>query len=124
GRFQLLPRRSPLSASRCEGSWHDNYAQSFPNAGSYSVLGSACPISRDNVIEHPTFLDEQQPRDTMIERLRCYTLLAVVMFVALHSPARADNYPSKSLTIVVSLAAGTGMDAVARLYADRLSLAL
>jgi len=41
-----------------------------------------------------------------------------------HSPAPADNYPSKNLTVVVSLAAGTGMDTVTRLYAEKLSQAL
>jgi len=53
------------------------------------------------------------------------TLLAAAMLViGLQSQARAEDYPSKSLTIVVSLAAGTGMDAVARLFADKLSHAL
>src|SRR5262245_39932526 len=55
---------------------------------------------------------------------RCWALLAAAMVVALHSPAQAEDYPSKSLTIVVSLAAGTGMDAVTRLYAEKLSQAL
>ena len=34
------------------------------------------------------------------------------------------DYPSKPITIVVSLAAGTGMDVVTRLYAEKLSQAL
>ena len=50
------------------------------------------------------------------------TLLAVL---ALHAPLRAaEDYPSKPVTIVVSLAAGTGMDALTRLYAEKLSQAL
>lgn len=40
------------------------------------------------------------------------------------SSARADEYPSRSITIVVSLAAGSGMDTITRLYADKLSPAL
>jgi tripartite-type tricarboxylate transporter receptor subunit TctC len=56
---------------------------------------------------------------------RCWTLLTAVLFaVVLHAAARTEDYPSKNLTIVVSLAAGTGMDAVTRLYADKLSHAL
>ena len=35
-----------------------------------------------------------------------------------------QGYPSKNITIVVSLAAGTGMDALTRLYAEKLSEAL
>jgi tripartite-type tricarboxylate transporter receptor subunit TctC len=38
--------------------------------------------------------------------------------------AQAQGYPSKPVTIVVSIAAGTGMDVVARLYADKLQAAL
>jgi tripartite-type tricarboxylate transporter receptor subunit TctC len=38
--------------------------------------------------------------------------------------AEAQTYPARSVDLVVALAAGTGMDAVARLYADRLSQAL
>jgi tripartite-type tricarboxylate transporter receptor subunit TctC len=52
--------------------------------------------------------------------------VAVASWLAsgLTAPALAQSYPSKNVTIVVSLAAGTGMDAVARIYADRLSHAL
>jgi len=39
------------------------------------------------------------------------------------SPARAQ-YPERPVTIMVSLAAGSGMDVLVRLYADRLSQAL
>ena len=38
----------------------------------------------------------------------------------LASPAFAQNYPSKPITIVVPLAAGTGMDAITRIYGDKL----
>ena len=51
-------------------------------------------------------------------------LAAVVAVLALHAPVRADDYPSKPISIVVSLAAGTGMDVVTRLYSEKLSQAL
>ena len=37
---------------------------------------------------------------------------------------RAQDYPSKTVTIVVPLAAGTGMDTIARLYGEKLSASL
>jgi tripartite-type tricarboxylate transporter receptor subunit TctC len=64
-------------------------------------------------------------RPNMMMVRNCWTVLAAVLVaVALPSSARTESYPSKNLTIVVSLAAGTGMDAVARLYAEKLSEAL
>src|SRR5436190_15074470 len=39
-------------------------------------------------------------------------------------PAQAQSYPSKSITIVVSIGAGTGMDVLVRLYAEKLQAAL
>src|ERR1043166_9133451 len=42
--------------------------------------------------------------------------------LALGLPARAQSgYPNRPVTIMVSLAAGSGMDVLVRLYADRLS---
>src|SRR3954451_20456310 len=38
-------------------------------------------------------------------------------------PARADNYPSKQITIMPLLAAGTGLDVTVRLYAEQMSQA-
>jgi tripartite-type tricarboxylate transporter receptor subunit TctC len=53
------------------------------------------------------------------------TLLCVVLLGWLASAsARAEDYPSRAITIVVSLAAGSGMDTITRLYADKLSEAL
>ena len=56
-------------------------------------------------------------------------LLGILLGVALlgwlaPSLAGAQNYPSRPITIVVSLAPGSGMDTAARLYADKLSAAL
>ena len=54
-----------------------------------------------------------------------WALLCVVLPGLLASaPAGAEDYPSRAITIVVSLAAGSGMDAMTRLYADKLSQAL
>jgi tripartite-type tricarboxylate transporter receptor subunit TctC len=53
------------------------------------------------------------------------TLLCVVLLGWLAgAPARAEDYPSRAITIVVSLAAGSGMDTITRLYAEKLSEAL
>jgi tripartite-type tricarboxylate transporter receptor subunit TctC len=41
--------------------------------------------------------------------------------LALTASARADSYPSKSITIMPLLAAGTGLDITVRFYADQLS---
>lgn len=38
--------------------------------------------------------------------------------------AQAPDYPTRSVTLVVPLSAGTGLDAIVRLYADRLAEAL
>jgi len=43
--------------------------------------------------------------------------------LALTSSARADSYPSKAITIMPLLAAGTGLDVTVRLYAEQLSQA-
>ena len=40
------------------------------------------------------------------------------------APASAQGYPAKPVTIVVPLAPGTGMDAIARLYGDQLTRSL
>src|SRR5476651_1715437 len=49
-----------------------------------------------------------------------WTLLCAVLLAS--APARGeDHYPSRAITIVVSLAAGSGMDAITRLYAEKLS---
>jgi len=44
--------------------------------------------------------------------------------VAVHAPAGAQTYPTKPVTIVVPLAAGTGMDLLVRLYGEQLAQTL
>lgn len=53
--------------------------------------------------------------------LRAFAL-AIATIIA--PSAHAENYPTKPITILVSLAAGTGMDTLVRLYADKLSQSL
>jgi tripartite-type tricarboxylate transporter receptor subunit TctC len=48
----------------------------------------------------------------------------VLMVVFAKPPASAQTYPSKPITIVVPLAAGTGMDTIARLYGEQLAQSL
>jgi tripartite-type tricarboxylate transporter receptor subunit TctC len=49
-------------------------------------------------------------------------IAASLAFIA--NPAWAQTWPAKNITIIVPLAAGTGMDTLVRLYAERLSQAL
>jgi len=63
----------------------------------------------------------------MFRRLRLAALaLAATQVLATSgaSPARAQAYPSKPVTLIVPLAAGTGMDTLARIYAEPLGHAL
>ena len=55
-----------------------------------------------------------------------FILAIALALAALQSsvPAQAQGYPSKTVTIVVPLAAGTGMDTLVRLYAERLAQSL
>jgi tripartite-type tricarboxylate transporter receptor subunit TctC len=54
-----------------------------------------------------------------------WTLAALALLaLGAHSPAPAQEYPSRTITIVVPLAAGTGMDVIARMYAEKLSASL
>ena len=43
--------------------------------------------------------------------------------LALHAPALAETFPTRSITIMPLLAAGTGLDVTVRLYAEQLSQA-
>jgi tripartite-type tricarboxylate transporter receptor subunit TctC len=55
--------------------------------------------------------------------LRALAALALVATAA-SGPARAQTYPTKPITIVVPLAAGTGMDTIVRLYGEALTQSL
>ncbi len=49
---------------------------------------------------------------------------ACAITLAAGASAQAQDYPTKPVTIVVPLAAGSGMDSLVRLYADKLQTAL
>jgi tripartite-type tricarboxylate transporter receptor subunit TctC len=59
-----------------------------------------------------------------IWRLGAALALSLAALAGLRSPAGAQGYPSHNITIVVPLGAGTGMDIVVRLYADKLAQVL
>ena len=57
--------------------------------------------------------------------LRALARAAVVAFALMTCGAQAQaQYPNRPVTIIVSLAAGSGMDVLVRLYADKLSQSL
>jgi tripartite-type tricarboxylate transporter receptor subunit TctC len=60
----------------------------------------------------------------MIRTTATLAAATLALCAALASPAQAQPYPSRPITIVVALAAGTGMDIVVRTYADKLSQTL
>jgi tripartite-type tricarboxylate transporter receptor subunit TctC len=59
----------------------------------------------------------------MIRTITSLTALALLATSA-GAPAGAQNYPAKTVTVIVPLAAGSGMDTLARLYSDKLSQVL
>lgn len=54
---------------------------------------------------------------------RILLVLSLLLATAVSSVAQTDNYPSKSITIMPLLAAGTGLDITVRLYGEQLSQA-
>lgn len=57
-------------------------------------------------------------------RCRAFALVLTLFTCGADLPARAQSYPTRPITIVVSLAAGTGMDTLVRIYGEQLSQAL
>ena len=53
-----------------------------------------------------------------------FIAVALLGILGLQAPAQAQGYPTKNITIVVSIGPGTGMDIVARLYAEKLAAVL
>jgi tripartite-type tricarboxylate transporter receptor subunit TctC len=51
-------------------------------------------------------------------------IASALVGLALIAPVKAADYPTRTVTIVVSIGPGTGMDVVARLYGEKLSAAL
>ena len=57
-------------------------------------------------------------------RVRVAALALTLVAIQPHLPPHAESYPSRPVTIIVSLAAGTGMDTLVRIYGEKLSQAL
>src|ERR1044072_9182531 len=55
---------------------------------------------------------------------RCIRLMLAAAFAALATVAHAQDYPARTVTLVVPYPPGGGVDAMARVVADRLSAAL
>jgi tripartite-type tricarboxylate transporter receptor subunit TctC len=61
----------------------------------------------------------------MSRLLRHHALAALsLVLLGLQFPAQAQSFPSKNLNIIVSIGAGTGMDVLVRVYAEKLAQAL
>jgi tripartite-type tricarboxylate transporter receptor subunit TctC len=58
----------------------------------------------------------------LTRRFACIALLLAAPLFA--TSVEAQSYPSRNITIVVSIGPGTGMDVVVRLYAEKLAVAL
>ena len=50
----------------------------------------------------------------LLARIGMPAVVLALVVLAPTTPARADGYPSRPITIIVSLAAGTGMDTLVR----------
>ncbi len=61
---------------------------------------------------------------TLARRARTWIAVVALAFPLLAPAAHAQTWPSQSITIVVPLAAGSGMDTIVRLYAEQLSQSL
>src|SRR5471030_3149802 len=54
----------------------------------------------------------------------CAPALGALSLILAGAPAKAQDYPTRTITIVVPLAPGSGLDTVVRLYADKLQQSL
>jgi tripartite-type tricarboxylate transporter receptor subunit TctC len=66
-------------------------------------------------------MDEMPGHATRRARRSLYAFAIAIFLLPALAPAHAQNYPTRPITIVVALAAGTGMDVVVRLYGEQLS---
>src|SRR5436190_19125586 len=92
------------------------------------ILPGPAGAMRERLDRHDRSAARLRIRFSRIDRLRVMTLKthwtllgAAVLGLLASAPAKSEDYPSRAITIVVSLAAGSGMDAITRLYADKLS---
>jgi tripartite-type tricarboxylate transporter receptor subunit TctC len=56
--------------------------------------------------------------------MKRYTVRGLLIFTLLAASAQAQDYPSKPITVTLVLAAGTGLDVVARTWGEQLSQSL
>jgi tripartite-type tricarboxylate transporter receptor subunit TctC len=60
-------------------------------------------------------------RDRFCNRLNVLLVLAALLFPLIGSAVAQTAYPDRTITLIVPLPSGSGIDIVARLYADKLS---
>ena len=60
----------------------------------------------------------------MISPARCALAALSLLTISLSSPVHAQSYPSRNINLIVSIGPGTGMDVLARLYAEKLAAVL
>jgi tripartite-type tricarboxylate transporter receptor subunit TctC len=60
----------------------------------------------------------------MLSRIARSALLGLALIAIQPLPSPAQDYPSRAITVVVPLSAGTGMDIIARLYSEQLARSL
>jgi tripartite-type tricarboxylate transporter receptor subunit TctC len=67
--------------------------------------------------------EQDQGRDAMSRSFACGLAAAFALVLAAQSLGRAhaEDYPARPITIIVSLAPGTGMDTAVRLYGEKLA---
>src|SRR6187200_587855 len=68
--------------------------------------------------------DSQKEFEMSWAFVRRALLAAAITAVTADARAQAQDYPTRPVTIVVPLAAGSGMDSLVRLYAEKLQVAL
>jgi tripartite-type tricarboxylate transporter receptor subunit TctC len=88
----------------------------------------ASPISRLFIMIQPSTVMFCRSPGVFVSSMLKRASLALVLgsalaTLALHAPLRAETFPTRSITIMPLLAAGTGLDVTVRLYAEQLSQA-
>src|SRR5882724_6538539 len=114
-RFEILRYRRLVSGGLKPAVAMYRYAQTVPNGWAAATL----ELRREYAPGPPI-----HGFHLMTLSIHSTLLGAVLLGLLAHPPARAEDYPVRPVTIVVSLAPGSGMDTITRLYADKLSEAL
>jgi tripartite-type tricarboxylate transporter receptor subunit TctC len=89
-----------------------------------AAQNTASSSSCDEAQKSPRMRDAHEGNAMLKFSRRWFLALLALIVMQPGSPALAQSYPSKPVTIIVPLAAGTGMDTLARLYSEQLSQAL